>query len=74
MEPSRSRLRDFRMATGWTLEEAAALVGCSATYLSRLERDQRTATPAMKVQIARRLGAKVGDLFDVVPLDDVAVS
>ncbi len=56
-------LREFRERQGWTQDETAGLAGLSKAYLSRLERDKREPSPAMKVRIARALGASVAELF-----------
>lgn len=66
-----SRLRAWRIAHGMNLEDAADLTGVSVSMLSRAERGKRRLTPLMKVQIARRLGVRVRDLFDA---DDAQVS
>lgn len=68
----RNRLRRWRVSEGISLDEAADLTGYSKPYLSRIERGERTPTPRAKVQIARRLGASVGELFEVEPLDEEA--
>lgn len=60
-----SRLRQWRTDTGLTLADVADLTGRSKGYLSRIERGERTPPPLVKVQIARRLGTRVRDLFDV---------
>jgi transcriptional regulator with XRE-family HTH domain len=64
-----TKLLGWRIGRGWTQDEVADLAGLSKAYISRLERGERCATPATKVEMARRLGAPVGDLFDVEPLD-----
>lgn len=65
-----SRLRQWRDSKGFTLDEVSGLCGLSPTYLSRLERGERKLGPDKKVEISRRLGAKVIDLFDIEPLVD----
>ncbi|MFN2488793.1 MAG: helix-turn-helix domain-containing protein [Actinomycetota bacterium] len=60
-----SRLRTWREDRGWTLDEVAGLSGLSPSGWSRLERGERGTSPAMKVLIARRLGARVDELFEV---------
>jgi transcriptional regulator with XRE-family HTH domain len=67
----KNRLRRWRAANGLTLEEVADLTGFSAAMLSRAERGERTFSPLAKVRIARALGVRVADLFDVEePADD----
>jgi transcriptional regulator with XRE-family HTH domain len=65
-----TKLLSWRLAQGWTQDEVAALTGLSKAYISRLERGERCATPATKVEMARRLGASVSDLFEVEPVDE----
>jgi transcriptional regulator with XRE-family HTH domain len=66
-------LQLWRIDRAWTQEEVAALTGLSKAYISRLERGERCATPTTKVEMARRLGASVSDLFEVAPLESEAV-
>jgi transcriptional regulator with XRE-family HTH domain len=66
-----SRLRRWRLDHGLTLDEVAALTGVSEAMVSRVERGERQLAPATKVLVARRLGAKLGELFDIEPLPDV---
>lgn len=56
-------LREFRERQGWTLNETSGLTGLSAAYLSLIERHLREPSPAMKVRIARGVGAPVAELF-----------
>jgi transcriptional regulator with XRE-family HTH domain len=58
-----SALRAWRDRNGWTLDEVSGLTGVSVSYLSLVERGQREPPAATKVQIARGVGAKVGELF-----------
>ncbi len=60
-----SKLRWWRIAKGLTLEDVSGLSGISVTMLSRVERGQRTLAPLDRVRLARCLGARVGDLFEV---------
>jgi transcriptional regulator with XRE-family HTH domain len=66
-----NRLRLWRAAAGLSLDEASDLTGLSKPYLSRIERGERQPPALTKVQIARRLGVAVCDLFEVEPLEDV---
>jgi transcriptional regulator with XRE-family HTH domain len=61
--PTMSELREFRERQGWTLADASGLTGLSKGYLSLIERDLRQPSPAMKVRIARGVGASVAELF-----------
>lgn len=63
-----SRLRTWRKRHDLTLEEVAGLSGLSIAMLSRVERGERNLAPLTKVQFARRVGASVGDLFEVQEL------
>jgi len=65
-----NRLRLWRAENGLTLEELSDLTGLSAAMLSRAERGKRQFAPLTKVQVARRLGVRVRDLFDVDELDE----
>lgn len=56
-------LREFRERQGWTLAEASGLTGLSVAYLSLVERHLREPSPAVKVRIARGVGASVAELF-----------
>jgi len=61
--PTMSELREFRERQGWTLAEVTGLTGLSKGYLSLIERNLREPSPAMKVRIARGVGASVAELF-----------
>jgi transcriptional regulator with XRE-family HTH domain len=63
-----TRLREWRLQEGLTLDEVAGLVGVSIAMLSRAERGQRQLAPLTKVQIARRLGLPVRELFELEPI------
>jgi transcriptional regulator with XRE-family HTH domain len=58
-------LRRWRAREGLTLEEVADLSGYSTAMLSRAERGEREFSPRAKVQLARALGCRIADLFDV---------
>ena len=64
-----SRFHDWRERAGLSLQEVADLTGVSTAMLSRIEHGKRTPSPMMRVQIARRLGVRVGELFEVDALD-----
>jgi len=64
-----TKLLSWRIGRGWTQDEVADLAGLSKAYISRLERGERCATPSTKVEVARRLGAPVSDLFEVESLE-----
>lgn len=65
-----SKLRLWREAKGWTQGEVAGLTGLAVQTVSQLERGETRLAPATKVEFARRLRAKVSDLFDVEPLPE----
>jgi transcriptional regulator with XRE-family HTH domain len=67
----KNRLRLWRAENGLTLEEESDLTGLSIAMLSRVERGQRQLAPLTRVRVARRLGMRVRDLFEVEELDDV---
>jgi len=56
-------LREWRERRGLNLEEVGDLLGVSASYLSRLERGERSLRPLDRVRAARLLGARVRELF-----------
>lgn len=64
-------MRAWRVDQGLTLDEVADLTGLSASVLSRCERGLRDLRPSTKVRVARRLGCRVRDLFQVDELADV---
>ena len=66
----RSRLRHWRFENGYSLLELADLSGLSVSMLSRVERGERHLAPHTKVTVARRLGVRVSDLFDVEEVTD----
>lgn len=63
-----SQLARWVADQGWTMTDAAGLTGYSLSYLSLVARGKRHLGPAAKVRVARRLGARVSDLF---PVDDL---
>jgi transcriptional regulator with XRE-family HTH domain len=64
-EHLKNRLRRWRVSHGLTLDEVADLTGYSTAMFSRAERGERTFAPLAKVQVARALGVRVADLFEV---------
>lgn len=65
MTEERTRLRKWRVAAGYTLEDCSGLSGISTAMLSRAERGQRVFSPGAKVRLARALGVPVSALFEV---------
>lgn len=65
MEERLTRLRRWRAREGLTLEEVSDLSGFSVAMLSRAERGQREFSARAKVRLARALGCRIADLFDV---------
>jgi transcriptional regulator with XRE-family HTH domain len=65
-----NRLRRWRASNGLTLEEVADLTGFSAAMFSRAERGERCFAPLAKVRVARALGVRVADLFEVEEPDE----
>jgi transcriptional regulator with XRE-family HTH domain len=64
-----SRLRLWRTEQGWSLDDLSGLTGLSTAMLSLVERRKREMAPATKVRVARRLGVRVSDLFEVEPAE-----
>jgi transcriptional regulator with XRE-family HTH domain len=65
-----SRFRNWRQTEGLTLAEVSGLTGLSIAMLSLVERGRRQLLPRTKVLVARRLGAPLGELFEVDELPD----
>jgi transcriptional regulator with XRE-family HTH domain len=65
----RSQLERWRKESGLTLQEVSDLTGLSVSMLSRVERGERTMSPMTRVQLARRLGVAIHDLFEVDVLE-----
>jgi transcriptional regulator with XRE-family HTH domain len=64
-----TRLRTWRERIGYSLQEVADLGGVDTAMLSRAERGLKSFSPATKVRLARRLGVRVADLFEVEELE-----
>lgn len=62
---SPSRFRSGRQAAELSLLDVSDLTGLSVSMLSGVERGERALAPRTKVTVARRLGVRVRDLFDV---------
>lgn len=69
-----TKLRSWRLDNGLSLRELADLTGLSVGFLSRVERDQRQLPPMTKVKVARRLGVRVADIFEVEEMAEAASS
>lgn len=65
-----TKLREWRIANDLTVQEVSDLTGVNIAHISRAERGLARFSPLRKVTIARRLGVRVADLFDVEPIDD----
>lgn len=61
----KTRFQAWRLANGLTIGETSALIGLSQSYVSRVEKGERVLPPLTKVKVARRLGARLSDLFEV---------
>ena len=59
----KAELRKWRTTHGITLEELSGVTGYSIPMLSRVERGERRLSALAQIQLARVIGAKVGDLF-----------
>jgi transcriptional regulator with XRE-family HTH domain len=70
-EQNVTKLRRWRQNAGFSLDEVADLVGIEASGWSRVERGERPLRPATKVAVARRLGVKVRELWDLEPIADI---
>jgi transcriptional regulator with XRE-family HTH domain len=67
---AQTRLRLWRVDNGVSLPELSDLTGLSAPFLSRVERGERQLAPLTKVQVARRLGVPIHELFEVEEIDE----
>ena len=67
-----SRFRRWRKDHGLSQHEVADLTGLSQPTISNVESGSRTLAPMTKVKVARRLGARISDLFDVEEASDAA--
>lgn len=65
-ETTPTKLRTWRLEIGLSQQEVADLLGRDHSYVSKLERGEYLLTPLKRVQIARRLGCRVAELFDPV--------
>lgn len=65
-----TKLAAWREERGWTLVEVSGLTGVSVGILNRAELGKFEFSAATRVLIARRLGAKVQDLFEVPELPE----
>jgi transcriptional regulator with XRE-family HTH domain len=68
-EASETRFKRWRLANGLSLQDVADLAGIDKSMVSRLDGGSRGLKPLTKVRVARRLGARVADLFEVEPLE-----
>ncbi|HSX66448.1 helix-turn-helix transcriptional regulator, partial [Nocardioides sp.] len=65
-----AQLKAARLARRMTLAEVAEAAGITKGFLSKIERDQATASVASLMRICETLGISVGDLFSA-PSGDV---
>lgn len=72
VEQLRNRLHRWRADAGLSLDEMADLTGMSKSMLSRVERGERELAPLTKVKVARRLGVRVADLFEIEELEGLS--
>jgi transcriptional regulator with XRE-family HTH domain len=64
-EKNTTRLKEWRLSAGYTLDDLAGLSGFSLAMISRAERGQRAFSPRGKVKLARAVGVPVSALFEV---------
>ena len=72
VEPA-SRLHAWRIGHDLSLGELSDLTGMDPTSIWRIEQGQRNPSIRTKVLLARRLGVRIGDLFEVPPLEEAAL-
>ena len=58
-----NRVKEYRLAIGWSQEQLAARAGCSASYVSRIESGQRSGSINVRVRIAAALKKPTADVF-----------
>jgi transcriptional regulator with XRE-family HTH domain len=63
--PEANKLAEWCESQGWTLTDAAGLTGYSPSYMSLVAHGKRELSPSAKVKVAKRLGARVADLFPI---------
>ncbi|MEJ6490560.1 helix-turn-helix transcriptional regulator [Leucobacter sp. USCH14] len=65
-----NRLRELRLARGWSSQEAFALhAGLDRTYVSGIESGRRNPTLDVAVRIAGALDVPLPELFSLVTLE-----
>jgi len=70
----RERLRTFRQAMGWSLDELGARANLSASTISRIETGKRTISLDVLVPLARALQVDLESLLDMgTPDADVVI-
>jgi transcriptional regulator with XRE-family HTH domain len=70
----RERLRAFRQAVGWSLDELGARANLSASTISRIETGKRTISLDVLVPLARALQVDLESLLDMgTPDADVVI-
>jgi transcriptional regulator with XRE-family HTH domain len=62
------KIRQARLAKGWTQEELARLSTLDRSYMGSLERGERNPSLDTLVRIARALHVKLASLVDDLPL------
>jgi transcriptional regulator with XRE-family HTH domain len=65
---TRTRLYQWRLAHGLSLNDSSDLSGISISMWSRLERGERGASVELKLRFARALGVPIRALFDPPPM------
>lgn len=60
-----SPITSLRLAKGWTQARLAEEVGCLRGDIGRWERGERRPNTGSALKLARALGCKIEDLFDI---------
>lgn len=60
-----SPITSLRLAKGMTQQQLAEAVGCLRGDISRWERGERRPNTGSAMKLARALGCKIEDLFDI---------
>jgi transcriptional regulator with XRE-family HTH domain len=58
-----NRIRELRIAKGFSQEDFAAEVGLDRTYMGGIERSERNIATINLIRIAKTLNVDIGELF-----------
>lgn len=64
-----NKLKAWRTSQGLSQQEVGDLVGLNVASISRIESGERGVATLTRVRIARRLGVRIADIWDVEPVE-----